>query len=121
MWTFCFSLTLFPMSSASHACTRACILLPLANARESRVPSSSTCLHLVNPQSIKSRSQVGAANEMSAEMQSKYAGFGTIDPRIRLDFEELGLTLPGKGRVLQGVSGALGVKQMFLCLSLSLS
>lgn len=56
-------------------------------------------------QSIKSRSMAGAASEMNAEMQAKYAGFGMIDPRIRLDFEQLGLILPGKGKVLNGVSG----------------
>ncbi len=48
----------------------------------------------------------GAAHEdLSQEMQAKYAGFGLIEPRIRLDFEMLGLILPGKGKVLNGVSG----------------
>jgi hypothetical protein len=37
--------------------------------------------------------------------QAKYAGFGMIEPRVRLDFDQLGLTLPGKGKVLEGVSG----------------
>ncbi len=56
-------------------------------------------------QSIKNRSMAGGADEMNAEMQAKYAGFGMIDPKIRLDFEQLGLILPGKGKVLNGVSG----------------
>jgi hypothetical protein len=40
-----------------------------------------------------------------AFLQAKYAGFGMIEPRVRLDFDQLGLTLPGKGKVLEGVSG----------------
>ncbi|KAL6748717.1 hypothetical protein V8C86DRAFT_1122712 [Haematococcus lacustris] len=45
------------------------------------------------------------ADARSAEMLAKYGGFGWIEPRIRLDFHELGLTLAGKGMVLAGVSG----------------
>jgi hypothetical protein len=48
-------------------------------------------------------------------LQVKYAGFGVVDPQIRLDFECLGLRLRGGGCVLQGVSGE------FLCWRILLS
>lgn len=37
--------------------------------------------------------------------QAKYAGFGMVEPRIQLNFDNLSLTLKNKGKVLQGVSG----------------
>ena len=38
--------------------------------------------------------------------QSKYPGFGLVEPRIQLEFENLGMRLQTKDKVvLQGVSG----------------
>ena len=38
--------------------------------------------------------------------QSKYPGFGLVEPRIQLEFENLGMRLQNKDKVvLQGVSG----------------
>lgn len=63
--------------------------------------------------------------------QSKFPGFGLVEPRIQLEFENLGMRLQHKDKVvLQGVSGeersrgkkedstwslALGVCHLLIC------
>lgn len=53
-------------------------------------------------------------------MQKKYAGFGAVNPVVKLEFYELGLTLKNGTKVLDGVTGGYrGNEEMILEMILS--